>query len=291
MEVQEVKHLRVLQALGLQLRIRLRIRRHKGRRRNAEHVDRVLLLLHQLRPRHTHQLDADAHEPHVVDVRRDVGPRPGKTHPRAKRLGLCVNAVPELRREIVMHDELPAHDAVRLRVSTALDATRLPEFAHLFSKGVDDRLEKLLLVRQRLFLRDLQALVAPLHVDQSRRQAGERIAQHGVESRAHPWIKAAFQSQQTAKRVADQVSHCRAGVGSRLWTAGVRVRVWHKSRVLCASAGWILWRTPRATTSANWREDSAGPAQPGPRSAGKSGALPIGSRDGARRESRRAAPL
>ena len=81
LEVEEMKNLRVLQAPLLQVRIRLRIRRHKGGRGDAEHVQREFLLLHQLRPRHTHQFDADAHEADVVDVRRDVRTRSGKAHP------------------------------------------------------------------------------------------------------------------------------------------------------------------------------------------------------------------
>ena len=78
MEVEEVEDLRVLQALDLQLRVGLGVRRHEGRRRDAEHVLRELLLVHQLRTGHAHQLDADAHEADVVDVRRDVGPGPEK---------------------------------------------------------------------------------------------------------------------------------------------------------------------------------------------------------------------
>ena len=62
MEVDEVENLRVLQALDLQLRVGLGVRRHEGRRRDAEHVLRELFLVHQLRPGHAHQLDADAHE-------------------------------------------------------------------------------------------------------------------------------------------------------------------------------------------------------------------------------------
>ena len=84
-QVDEVEDLRVLHALDLQLRVGARVGRHEGRRRHAEHVLRELLLVHQLRPRHAHQLDADAHEADVVDVGRDVGPGPGEAHPGAER--------------------------------------------------------------------------------------------------------------------------------------------------------------------------------------------------------------
>ena len=89
MEVQEVENLRVLQALDLQLRVRLRVGRDEGRRRDAEHVERELLLLHQLRAGHAHQLDADAHEPDIVDVGRDVGTGTGEADPGAESLRLA----------------------------------------------------------------------------------------------------------------------------------------------------------------------------------------------------------
>ena len=68
-EVQEVEDLRVLEAPELQVRVRLDVLRHEGWRRHAEHVERVLLLVHQLRTRHPEQLDADAHE---ADVRKKI---------------------------------------------------------------------------------------------------------------------------------------------------------------------------------------------------------------------------
>ncbi len=116
MEVQEIENLRVLQALDLQLRVGLHIRRDKRRRRNAEHVEGEFLLLHQLGPGHSHELDADAHETDVVDVRRDVRTGPGKTHPGAESLRLRIDPVPEMLREIVVHDKFTADNAVGLRV-------------------------------------------------------------------------------------------------------------------------------------------------------------------------------
>ena len=76
MEVQEIENLCVLDALDLQLRVRVDIGRHEGRRRHAEHILRELFLVHQLRAGHPHQLDADAHEADVFDVGCHVGPGP-----------------------------------------------------------------------------------------------------------------------------------------------------------------------------------------------------------------------
>ena len=155
MEVQEVKDRRVLHALDLQLRVRLRVRRDEGRRGNAEHVERELFLLHQLRAGNTHQLDADAHETRIVDVRRDVRAGPGKTDPGAIGVRLGVDTVAKFRGQIVVHDEFAAHDPVGLGISAALESARFPEQTHLCLKARDDRIEELLFIREKLFLGDL----------------------------------------------------------------------------------------------------------------------------------------
>ena len=82
MQIDEVEDLRVLQALDLQLRVGLDVRRDEGRRRDAGHVLREFLFVHQLRPGHAHQLDAHAHEADVVDVGRDVRSRARRSAPR-----------------------------------------------------------------------------------------------------------------------------------------------------------------------------------------------------------------
>src|SRR3954462_4110126 len=82
------------------MRIRFYVLGHEGRGRDAEHVDGPSFLLHQLRPRHPHQLDADAHEPDVVDVGRNVRTGAGKSHPGRKGLWRGVNAAPELLRQM-----------------------------------------------------------------------------------------------------------------------------------------------------------------------------------------------
>src|ERR1017187_9105081 len=91
MEVEEIVYLRVLQALDLQLRISVGIGRHKRRRGNTEHVLRELFLVHQLRPGHAEQLDADTHEADIVDIRCNVRARPGKADRSETPNMSCVN--------------------------------------------------------------------------------------------------------------------------------------------------------------------------------------------------------
>ena len=219
-EVHEVEDRRVLQAVELQVRVRARVRRHERRRRHAEHVLRVFLpallpLPQQLAAGNPHQLDADAHEPHVVDVGRHVWPRPGEAHPGAIGLGLREDAVTELRRQAVVDDELRAHDAMGLGVAAALESARLPEPAHLRLEGVDDRLGHRFFVRLDPFLGELQSFVRALPVDQCGGQARDRIAQQRIEGRTHPGVDASLELQQPQRRVADPVEERRAGVGRR----------------------------------------------------------------------------
>ena len=153
--------------------------------------------LHQFGAGNSHQFDADAHETHVVDVRRHVRPGSGKAHPGAIGFGLRVDAVPELRRQAVVDDELRTHDAVGLGVSAAFESARLPEPAHLRPEAIDDRLERRLFVRLHLFLGDLQSFVRALPVDQRGGRARDRIAQHRIEGRTNPGIDAPLQLQQS----------------------------------------------------------------------------------------------
>src|SRR6266480_8166842 len=162
LEINEMKNLRIFYAPLLQVRIRLYVLCDKCGRGDAEHVYCKFLLTHQLRPGHAHELDADAHESDVVDVRRDVGTRPGKANPATERLRLGIDAVAKLRRKIVVNDKLPAHDALSFRVSAALKSAGFPESSHLRGKTLDNRVEIFLLVRQQLFLSNFQALVLAL---------------------------------------------------------------------------------------------------------------------------------
>ena len=133
-----MKKLRVLNAPFLQVRVRFHVLCDKRRRGNAKHVERKFLLIHQLRPGHTHEFDANAHEAHIVDVGRNVRTRPGKTHPAAERLWFGINAVSKLRRKIVVNDELASHNPLCFGVATTLKPAWFPESAHLGGKARDD---------------------------------------------------------------------------------------------------------------------------------------------------------
>src|SRR5262245_13250079 len=104
--------------------------------------------------------------------------------------------MPEFCRQVVVNNELAPHNAVRLSVTAALEASRFPQLAHLLLERGNDRVEKLLFIRQLLLLRDLQSFVSPLKVDQLRREPGDRIAQHGIEWRTKPRIESAFKTQE-----------------------------------------------------------------------------------------------
>src|SRR5439155_25524425 len=127
------------------------VRRDEGRRRHAEKVLGEFLLVHELRAWHAHQLDADAHEPDVVDVGRDVRSRAGKTYPCPKTLRLGKYAATHRLRQAVVDDEFAAHDAVRLVVPSPLETTRLPEVAHVRLEAWKDRSDVHSLVRDKAF--------------------------------------------------------------------------------------------------------------------------------------------
>ena len=146
------------------------------------------------------QLDADAHEADVVDVRRDVRPRPGEAHPGAEGARLRVDAAPHVLGQVVADDELGADDPVRLRVPAALEVAGVPEPLHLRRELVDDRLEALLLVRLDPLLGEPEALVLPLQVDQERRQRRERAAEELVEERPEERIEAALEVDEEERR-------------------------------------------------------------------------------------------
>src|SRR4029077_1118491 len=128
-------------------------------RGDAEQVYGKFLLIHQFRPGHAHELDADAHEPDVVDVRRDVRTGPGKADPATELVRPGIDAVTKLRRKIVMNDKFATDDALSFSVPAALKSAGFPEPPHLRGKAFDDGVEKFLLVRQQPFLGDFQTFV------------------------------------------------------------------------------------------------------------------------------------
>src|SRR6478672_1207896 len=218
-----MKNLRIFHAPFLQMRIRPYVLCDKCGRGDAEHVYSKFLVIHQFRPGHTHELDADAHEPDVVDVRRDVRTRPGKADPATERLRLGIDAVAKLRRQVVVNNKLAVHDALSFGVPAALKSAGFPEPSHLRGKTFYDGVEKFFLVRQQLFLGDFQAFVLALFVNQGGNDARYWIAQRCVEYRPQPGIDSAFHLQEEHRGVAHAVQKPRTSIGSRHWSADVRI--------------------------------------------------------------------
>ena len=160
-------------------------------------------------PRDAHQLDAHAHEADVVDVRRDVRPRSGETHPCAVGLRLGEDPAPHVLRQVVTDGELAAHHAVRLRVASALEVARIPEPPHLRGELVDDRLEVLLLPGLRPLLGEPEPVVAPFEVDERCCRPGQWVAQHLVERRPEERID-------TPLGLDREEQHARHGVEKRV---------------------------------------------------------------------------
>src|SRR5215831_6793360 len=105
-----MKNLDVLVAPILQMSICFCIWGYKCRRGNAKHILCELFVVEQLRPGNAHQLQADTHETHVVDVWSNVRARPGKPHPSLVAVGLSKNASTHVLREVIAHDELAANN-------------------------------------------------------------------------------------------------------------------------------------------------------------------------------------
>ena len=223
MQVEEVEDGRVLQAFLLQLGVGAHVGRDEGGRRHAKHVLGEALFIHQLGAGNAHQLDADAHEAHVVDVGRDVRAGAGETHPGRVAARLGVNAVAQRWWQAVMHDELGAHHALRLGVAAALETAGLPQAAHLLLETRNDGVNERFFARQQLFFGDLQPFVGTLGVDQGRGQAREGLAQHRVKGRAQERVEAALQLDEGEQGVGQPVQHGRAGVGGRHRAAGVGI--------------------------------------------------------------------
>src|SRR5207342_665328 len=76
-----------------------------------------------------------------------------------------------------------AHDAVSLRVPSALEVARSPEPVHLCGEGRDDLVDMSLLARLEPLLRETEAIVLPPQVDERGRQPRQRLAQDRVERR------------------------------------------------------------------------------------------------------------
>src|SRR5215472_10928752 len=84
------------------------VRSYEGRRRNAKHVMGEFLIIHQLVPGHAHNLETDAHEADIINVRSDVGTRSGKTHPRLKGARLGEDAATHMLGNVVTDGKFTA---------------------------------------------------------------------------------------------------------------------------------------------------------------------------------------
>ena len=134
---------------------------------------------------------------------------------------LRVDAMAQIRRQTIVNDELPAHDAVRLGVSSSLEPAGSPKVAHLRLEARDDGFQVNLFIGYRLFLGDFQVLVGAPHVDQCRGQSRDGIAQHSVERRTEKRIESAFQMHERQRCIRDPVEERRSGIGRRHRTANI----------------------------------------------------------------------
>src|SRR6266480_1579961 len=175
-----MKNLRIFYAPFLQVRIRLDVLCDKCGRGDTEHVHGKFLLIHQFRSGHAHELDADAHETDVIDVRCDVRTGPGKTDPATERLRLGIDAVAKLRGKIVVNDKLPAYDDLSFGVPAALKSAGFPETSNLRCNSLDNRAQISLLFTQQLSLGIFHPLILPLFAHQCVSDARYFIAQASV---------------------------------------------------------------------------------------------------------------
>ena len=175
-------------------------------------------------PGHAHELDAHAHEADVVDVGRHVRAGARVAHPRRVRApGLGEDAVSHLLRQVVADGDLPADDAVRLRVPSAFGMAGVPEPADLRVEARDDVVEMGLLVRLGPFLGDAQALVLPPLVDQRRDESRQGIAEDLVGDGAEERVDPALDADRADQRAADPVEQEVARVGRRKAETGAWV--------------------------------------------------------------------
>ena len=223
-QIDEVEDGGVLQAGTLQLRVGAHVRSHEGRGGDPEEILGELLLVHELRTGHAHQLDADAHEADVVDVRGDVRARDPRSAPRRDRFAArqrCRAGTAAAR--LVVNDELGAHDAVRLGVAAALEAARLPQPAHLL-RGTCAMMESTNSSSPGSSRSSASARPSSraLAVDQSGVPGGRWDRAASRRTPASPRVEATLEvAASLSDRFGQQVEERRAGVGGRHRAAGV----------------------------------------------------------------------
>src|SRR3569833_1928696 len=133
MGVYEVENGGVLETFLLQLSVRHHIGCHKRWCGYPSKILGVFLLVHEFGAWHPQQFDADAHEADVINVRCDVGARPGEPHPGAKCLRFGEYAVAEFLRQVRVHDEFGTHDAMRFWKVSMMESTKASSPGSCFS--------------------------------------------------------------------------------------------------------------------------------------------------------------
>src|SRR6185312_12770652 len=106
----------------LQPSIRLDVRGDEGRGAHGSKVLRVLLIVPKLRARNAHDLRGNAAKSDVVHVRLDMRSGTRKAHPAAIGSGRRKQPPAQLVRQVLMDDELAAHEAMGLRVARPLES-------------------------------------------------------------------------------------------------------------------------------------------------------------------------
>ena len=161
-------------------------------RADAAKVLRHLLIVQELRPFDTHQLDADAQDAIVFEVGRSERAGAREAHPSTIGLRLLEDAMPQLGREIGQHLEVGAHDTVRLGVPGSFDIAMLirllQEHCHLRSDGRGNGF----LVGQRLFFGDTEVLISPPEIDERLNEGLDRLLEDPVECITKVWVKPAL---------------------------------------------------------------------------------------------------
>ena len=146
----------------LQPRVRLDVGRDEGRGADGGEILRVLLVVPQLLARNAHDLDADAAEADVVDVRLDMRPGTREAHPAAIGRGRREQALAQPFGQAVVDAELAAHEPMRLGVARPLE-TAAGKVAHeMPAHLVDHRLYVLVLAGERRLLGEADGFPAAL---------------------------------------------------------------------------------------------------------------------------------
>ncbi len=92
-----------------------------------------------------------------------------------------------------MNEELRTNNAVRLRISTTLLGSWLPKPLQLRSEAGDDGVQIGFLVREQLFLCDLQALILSLAIDDGGDKSRKGLTKYRIKCRSKKWVESTFQ--------------------------------------------------------------------------------------------------